>query len=158
MLSVLAVASAAVMLSLRRRRPWDVAIFALSPIVLVTATVNWDFLAIAFAAFGLSAWAKRRPVLAGVLLGLGGAAKLWPIFVLGPLILLAVRARRVREALITVGMAVLAWVVANFPVFHLYRESWNRFFDLNTTRPDRLGHALVRRPLPGLQVEHRRCR
>jgi uncharacterized membrane protein len=134
-LSALAVATAAALLALRRRRPWDVAIFALSPILFVTATINWDFLAIAFAAFGLYAWVRRRPALAGVLLGLGAAAKLWPIFVLGPLVLLAVRARRLRAALIAFFMAALAWVVANAPVFLMYRESWNRFFDLNTTRP-----------------------
>src|SRR4051795_148197 len=96
-LSALAVATAAVILALRRRRPWDAAIFALSPILFVTATVNWDFLAIGFAVFGLYAWARRWPVLAGVLLGLGGAAKLWPLFIIGPLLLLALRSRRMRE-------------------------------------------------------------
>jgi uncharacterized membrane protein len=134
-LSILAVATAAVILALRRRRPWDAAIFALSPILLVTTTVNWDFLAVGLAAFGLYAWAKRRPVLAGVLLGLGGAAKLWPLFILGPLFVLALRSRRIREfGLVTLG-AVVAWVGANAPVFLLYRASWDRFFDLNTTRP-----------------------
>src|SRR3954466_14519391 len=93
-----AVAPAAVILALRRRRPWDAAIFALSPILFVPATINWDFLAIGFAAFGLLAWARRRPVLAGVLLGLGGAAKLWPLFLLGPLLVLALRSRRMRES------------------------------------------------------------
>jgi uncharacterized membrane protein len=134
-LSALAVATAAALLALRRRRPWDVAIFALSPILLITTTVNWDFLAIALAAFGLYAWARRRPVAAGVLLGLGAAAKLWPLFILGPLLVLALRARRLREAIIAMVTAVVAWVVVNAPVFLLYRESWNRFFDLNTTRP-----------------------
>ncbi len=134
-LSALAVATAAVILALRRRRPWDAAIFALSPILFVTTTINWDFLAIGFAAFGLYAWAKRRPALAGVLLGLGGAAKLWPLFIIGPLFVLALRSRRMREwALAFVGAGV-AWVVANAPVFLLYRTSWDRFFDLNTTRP-----------------------
>jgi uncharacterized membrane protein len=134
-LSALAVATAAVMLALRRRRPWDVAIFALSPVLFITTTINWDFIAIAFAAFGLYAWAKRRPALAGVLLGLGAAAKLWPIFVLGPMLLLALRARRVRPALTAFACAVVAWVAANAPIFWLYRTSWNRFFDLNTERP-----------------------
>jgi uncharacterized membrane protein len=134
-LGALAVATAAALLALRRRRPWDAAIFALSPILFVTATVNWDFLAIALAAFGLLAWARRRPALAGVLLGLGAAAKLWPIFVLGPLLLLCIRSRRVGPALIAIGTAAAAWVVANAPVFLLYRDSWNRFFELNTTRP-----------------------
>src|SRR5690349_9956888 len=59
-LSILAVASAAVILALRRRRPWDAAIFALSPILLVTATVNWDFLAIGLAMFGLYARARSN--------------------------------------------------------------------------------------------------
>ncbi len=134
-LSILAVASAAVILALRRRRPWDAAIFALSPILLVTATVNWDFLAIALAMFGLYAWAKRQPVLAGVLLGLGGAAKLWPLFILGPLLVLGLRSGRIRSFLFALGGAVVAWVAANLPVFLAYRESWNRFFDLNETRP-----------------------
>ena len=134
-LSLLALATAAVILALRRRRPWDAAIFALSPILLVTTTVNWDFLAIGLAAFGLYSWAKRRPVLAGVLLGLGGAAKLWPLFILGPLLVLAMRSRRMREWLFAFLAAALAWVAVNAPIFHLYRASWNRFFDLNTTRP-----------------------
>ena len=134
-LSALAIATAAVILALRRRRPWDAAIFALSPILFITATINWDFLAIGLAAWGLYAWAQRKPVLAGVLLGLGGAAKLWPLFILGPLLVLALRSRRTREWAFAFVAAVLAWVLANAPVFLLYRASWNRFFDLSTTRP-----------------------
>jgi uncharacterized membrane protein len=134
-LSALAVATAAVILALRRRRPWDAAIFALSPILLVTATVNWDFLAIGLAAFGLYAWARRRPALAGILLGLGGAAKLWPLFILGPLLVLALRSARLKAAFTALGTAVLAWAVVNAPVILLYWDSWSRFFNLNTTRP-----------------------
>ncbi|GAB1643903.1 glycosyltransferase family 87 protein [Krasilnikovia sp. MM14-A1259] len=134
-LCALAVATAAVILALRRRRPWDAAIFALSPILFVTATVNWDFLAIGFAMFGLYAWARRRPALAGILLGLGGAAKLWPLFILGPILVLGLRSGRLRAAITALGTAVAAWVVANAPVFLAYRTSWNRFFDLNTERP-----------------------
>ena len=88
-LGALAVATVAVILALRRRRPWDAAMFALSPALLVTATVNWDLLAIGLAAFGmLRLGADARPVAAGVLLGLGGAAKLWPLFILGPILVL----------------------------------------------------------------------
>jgi uncharacterized membrane protein len=134
-LSALAVATAAVILGLRRRRPWDAAIFALSPILFVTTTVNWDFVAIALAMFGVYAWARRRPVLAGVLIGLGGAAKLWPLFLIGPLFVLALRSRRIREWALAGTGAAVAWVAANAPVFLLYRSSWERFFELNTTRP-----------------------
>ncbi|AGZ46825.1 glycosyltransferase family 87 protein [Actinoplanes friuliensis] len=134
-LSILAVASAAMMLALRRRRPWDVAIFALSPILLVTATVNWDFLAIGLALFGLYAWARRWPILAGFLLGLGGAAKLWPLFILGPLLVLGLRSKRVPQFLLATGAAIVAWLAVNLPVAILYRDSWDRFFNLNRERP-----------------------
>lgn len=73
------------------RRIWDAALVALSPLVLVHIFTNFDALATAFAATGLLAWARRRPVLAGVLLGLGGAAKLYPLLLLGPIVVLCLR-------------------------------------------------------------------
>jgi uncharacterized membrane protein len=134
-LGALAVATAATILGMRRRRPWDAAIFALSPGLFVTATVNWDLLAIALAAAGLYAWAKRRPVLAGVLIGLGTAAKLWPIFMVGPLLILCLRSNRLRAGFVTAGTAAITWAAVNAPVYLLYRESWGRFSELSTTRP-----------------------
>jgi uncharacterized membrane protein len=124
-----------VILALRRRRPWDAALFALAPALFLTATVNWDFLAIGLAAFGLAAWARSRPALAGVLLGLAGAAKMWPLFLLGPILVLALRAGRLRAALTALATAVVSVLVVNLPVALSYRENWDRFFELNTTRP-----------------------
>ncbi|MFD0360542.1 glycosyltransferase family 87 protein [Nocardia sp. GCM10030253] len=74
------------------RRIWDAAMIACSPLVIVHAFTNFDALATAFAATGLLAWARRRPLLAGVLLGLGGAAKLYPLLLLGPIVVLCMRA------------------------------------------------------------------
>jgi uncharacterized membrane protein len=74
------------------RRIWDAAMIACSPLVLVHAFTNFDALATAFAATGLLAWARRRPMLAGLLLGLGGAAKLYPLLLLGPIVVLCLRA------------------------------------------------------------------
>ncbi|WP_089154841.1 glycosyltransferase family 87 protein [Micromonospora sp. NBS 11-29] len=142
-LGALAVATVAVILNLRRRRPWDAALFALSPALVLTATVNWDLLAIGLAAFGLLAWSRTRDtvrgllpaVSAGVLLGLGGAAKMWPLFLLGPILILTVRAGRLRAGLVTTAAALVTLVAVNLPVAIPYRENWGRFFDLNTTRP-----------------------
>ncbi|MEU8816361.1 glycosyltransferase 87 family protein [Actinoplanes sp. NPDC048796] len=134
-LSALAVVTAAVILALRRRRPWDAAIFAVSPILFFTATVNWDFLAIGLAAVGLYLWAKKHPAWAGVFLGLGAAAKLWPLFIIGPLFLLALRSKALRSWGWAAATTALTWVVVNFPVFWWYRESWLRFFRLNEERP-----------------------
>ncbi|WP_262285029.1 glycosyltransferase family 87 protein [Micromonospora sp. MA102] len=134
-LSALAVATVAVILSLRRRRPWDAALFALSPALVLTATVNWDLLAVGLAAFGLLAWARRHPATAGVLLGLAGAAKMWPLFLFGPILVLALRAGRLRAALTATATGAVALIAVNLPVAIPYRENWERFFDLNTTRP-----------------------
>ncbi|MFE9689794.1 glycosyltransferase family 87 protein [Micromonospora sp. NPDC005806] len=145
-LSALAVVTVAVLLNLRRRRPWDAAMFALAPALLLTATVNWDLLSVGLTALGLLAWARSRPnlvgallaALAGVLIGLGGAAKLWPLFILGPILVLAVRAGRVWAVLLSLLSLITAAatvVVVNLPVAILYPKSWGRFFELNTTRP-----------------------
>ena len=71
-----AVASTA---KIARRRIWDTALMCLSPLLVVHAFTNWDAVAIALAAAGMLAWARRHPTLAGVLFGLGMAAKLYPI-------------------------------------------------------------------------------
>ncbi|WP_433388865.1 glycosyltransferase family 87 protein [Micromonospora sp. KLBMP9576] len=133
-LGALAVATVAVILALRRRRPWDAALFALAPALMLTATVNWDLLAIGLAAFGLFAWARSRPLAAGVLLGLAGAAKMWPLFILGPILVLGLRAGRLRAALTAFAAALVALVAVNLPVAIPYRENWDRFFELNSTR------------------------
>jgi uncharacterized membrane protein len=133
-LSVIAIASVGAMLSLRRRRPWDVAMFALSPALFVTATVNWDLLAIGFAVFGLWAWARRWPVAAGLLLGLGTAAKLWPGFLFVALIFLGIRARRLGPVITSVVTGVLAFIVVNVPVMWANYDNWHRFIELNRTR------------------------
>src|SRR4051812_23080846 len=97
-----------------RRRPWDAALVALSPVLLFHAFTNWDLAATAFAALGLLAWARRRPVWAGVFLGLGVATKLYPLLFLVPLFFLCLRAERLRQwvatAASTVGTAVLAYL------------------------------------------------
>src|SRR3954447_3825563 len=97
-----------------RRRPWDAALVALAPALLFHAFTNWDLAAAAFAALGVLAWARRRPVWAGVFLGLGVATKLYPLLFLVPLFFLCFRAQRLRQwattAVSTVGTAVLAYL------------------------------------------------
>jgi uncharacterized membrane protein len=134
-LSAFGVAAIAVVIALRRRRPWDAAMFALAPALVVTATVNWDLFAVGLTTFFLFAWARRRPVLAGVLLGLAIAAKFYPFLLIGPLFVLALRSGRWRAAGITIGTAALTWVLTNAPVFLWARDGWDRFWDLSSTRP-----------------------
>lgn len=129
------------LVGLSRRRPWDAALAALSPLVVVHAFTNFDALATALATVGLLAWARRRPVLAGVLIGLGAATKFYPVLFLGPILLLCLRAGRLRAGLQATAAAAVAWAVVNLPVAVLFPAGWAEFFRLNSRRgadPDTL--------------------
>jgi uncharacterized membrane protein len=117
-----------------RRRPWDAALVAISPLVAVHAFTNFDTLATACAAAGVLAWARKRPALAGVLLGIGGAAKLYPLFLLGPLLVLCWRAGKFAAWRSATFAAVLAWVAVNLPIYLTYRDGWWEFFRRNSLR------------------------
>lgn len=118
-----------------RRRPWDAVLIAVSPLVLVHVFTNFDALATAVAMGGLLAWARRRPVLAGVLLGLGAAAKMYPALLLGPLLVLCLRSGKMREWWKTAAGAVAAWMAVNLPIALLFPDGWAEFFRLNRSRP-----------------------
>jgi len=118
------------------RRVWDAALVGASPLVIFQIFTNFDALATALALGGLLAWARRRPVLAGVLLGLGGAAKLYPLLLLGPLLVLGVRTGRFREVVRTGIAAALTWSAVNLPVLVLFPRGWSEFFRLNARRGD----------------------
>jgi uncharacterized membrane protein len=83
---------------------------------------------------GVLAWARRKPVLAGVLIGLGVAAKLYPALLLLPIVVLALRTGRLVEAGKTVGAALAAWLVVNLPIMVLFPQGWAEFFRLNSRR------------------------
>jgi uncharacterized membrane protein len=122
--------------SLAGRRVWDAALVAASPLVIFQIFTNFDALATALAIGGLLAWARRRPVLAGVLIGLGVAAKLYPVLFLGPLLVLGIRAGRLGELARTAAATVATWLVVNLPVMLLFPRGWSEFFRLNTRRGD----------------------
>ncbi len=117
-----------------RRRPWDVAIFALSPLLVFHAFSNWDLFAMAFAAAGLWAWARERPVLAGALLGLGVAAKLYPVFIVVAILILACRTGRWRQAVVCTLAGVLTWLAVNVPVAWAYFPGWKEFYVFSADR------------------------
>jgi uncharacterized membrane protein len=122
--------------ALAGRRVWDAALVAASPLVIFQVFTNFDALATAFAVGGLFAWARRRPVLAGVLLGLGVAAKLYPMLLLGPLLVLGIRTGRLADPARTAAATVATWLVVNLPVMVLFTRGWSEFFRLNARRGD----------------------
>jgi uncharacterized membrane protein len=138
-LSAFAIVTAAMIVALRKRRPWDAAMFALSPALLVTATVNWDFLAIVLAVGGLYAWYRWPqpyigPIAAGALLGLGTSAKLWPAFLFVPIIALAIRNRDYLRLIVSVATGAVVWAAVNVPVMLVNFKNWYEFMDFSNKR------------------------
>ena len=115
-------------------RVWDGLLLALAPSIALAATINWDMLAVALTAVALWAWSRSRPWLAGVLLGLAIAAKFYPLLLLGPWALLALRRRRLGAFGKTVAGAAVAWLVVNLPVALVAPEGWAHFFAFSTER------------------------
>jgi uncharacterized membrane protein len=73
-------------------------------------------------------------LLAGVLLGLGTAAKLYPGLLFGPLLVLCLRAGELRRFGYALGGAVVAWAAVNLPVMVRHPQAWSEFFSMNTAR------------------------
>jgi uncharacterized membrane protein len=115
-------------------RPWDAAIFALAPGLILSGTINWDLIAVGLAMVGLFAWARRKPVLAGVFIGLGASTKLYPALILVALILVCWRAGKMRAWGLAAAGAVAAWLVVNLPFMVWHFKSWEYFLTFNQNR------------------------
>ena len=116
------------------RRPWDTLFVAACPLVVFQAFTNFDVIAVALASLGLLLWARNKPGWAGVALGVGVAAKLYPIFLFGPLLVVAIRRRNIKPVLVAGATAAASWLVLNLPVMLPFPTGWREFFRLNTDR------------------------
>ncbi len=117
-----------------RNRRWQALLVALAPGLVLSAFINWDLIALSLAALGLAAWAARREVLAGVLLGLAVATKFYPVLFLGPLLLLCLRAGRMRAFLSMFASGVVAWLAVNVPVMLAAPSGWATFYQFSSKR------------------------
>ncbi|GAB3261024.1 glycosyltransferase 87 family protein [Alteromonas gracilis] len=121
------------------RRPWDAMAFAASPMLILTAYINWDLLAVTCTAGALWAWSRGRPVLTGVMIGLGTAVKLYPLFLLGAVLVIALRRRTLPTFAVITATAVLTWAVANTPALITGPREWLHFWTFNSDRGPDLG-------------------
>jgi len=114
---------------------WRAALMvALSPGLILAAYINWDLFAMALTACGMAAWAYKRPWLAGVLLGLAVATKFYPLMFFGALLLLCLRAGRLREFGKALAGGLIAWLVINVPVALTATSGWAEFYAFSRSR------------------------
>ncbi|MCE1179104.1 MAG: DUF2029 domain-containing protein [Micrococcales bacterium] len=135
---------------------------AFSPVVALATLLSADVVGVALASLGLWAWLRRRPVLAGVLLGLAVMARTYPLLILAAILLLAGREGRRGDSLVTVVSAALAALVSALPLLALapeallapYRAWWSAPAGLGTVWkvPDLLGHPLPAGAVTALAV------
>ena len=114
-----------------RGQPMDALYVAAAPALAVTSTINWDLFAVALTAGAMWAWARGRPVWFGILLGLGTAAKFYPFLLLGPLLLICIRGRRLDSWLAATLSTAVTWVLVNAPIYLLAKEQWMAFWRFN---------------------------
>ena len=117
-----------------RTRRWTALLVAFSPALILAAYINWDLLAMALTMAALAAWAARKPVLAGVLLGVAVATKFYPVICLVPLFALCLRAGRLRQFGHALTAAAAAWLVINLPVAIAAPSGWATFYSFNASR------------------------
>ncbi len=115
-------------------RIWDVVLVAASPLIIVHAFTNWDIPSITLAVAAMHAASRSRFGLAGLFIGLGPAFKLWPLYLLGAYLVLALRDRGILPFLRMLGVAVVTWLALNVPVMLAYPAGWGEFLRLNSER------------------------
>jgi hypothetical protein len=111
-------------------QPW---IWAASPALLVYGALNWDLLGILPLLAGLWLWARGRQRGAVAVLSLAVWTKLFPVLVLGILLLLSLRGP-LRKALELAGIFAAVSLAVNLPFLLLARPGWTWFFEYNAIR------------------------
>jgi uncharacterized membrane protein len=125
-----AVAACCLYLIDERRALW----FALAPSLALQSFVNWDLLAVALATGATLAFLRRRDGWAGVLIGLGIAAKLFPGLLLVPFAAERLRGRQPDRAILLWWSAAAAWLAVNVPFVAAGLPGWWEFFRFSGAR------------------------
>ncbi len=136
----------------QRSRPWDAAMVALAPGIILSGTVNWDLLPVALVAVSVAFWARNHPWWAGVFLGLAIAAKFYPLLILGPMFLLAWRARAWGAFAKYLAGTVVAWLLVNVPFMVINFDGWSRFYLFSQERGEDFGSVWLVLTTAGRQV------
>lgn len=125
----------AVMAAAGRRR-WDAAIVATSPAIILGAGINWDLWATTAMVLALLCHLRGRDLAAGALIAVGVSFKLFPLFLLGALLVLALRDDGIglRRFGRTLAATAGVWLGLNIPAMLISWENWSEFFVFSAER------------------------
>ncbi|WP_342318651.1 glycosyltransferase family 87 protein [Corynebacterium mayonis] len=133
-MSVIWVVTARMVAELAGNRIWDTLLVVGSPLLIMHAFTNWDIPSIFFLVAALLAARNEKFWLAGAMIGLGAAFKMWPIFALGAYLTVALRKRKMVPFAKMAAAAALSWIVVNAPIYLHNPAAWGEFNRLNTER------------------------
>jgi hypothetical protein len=108
--------------------------FVLAPTLAIYATMNWDLLAVALATAGTFAYLRRSDAWSGVLLGLGAAAKLFPIFLVVPFVAGRFHGKEPDRGIRVAWAAAGTWIAVNLPFILAAPSAWWEFIRFNSAR------------------------
>jgi uncharacterized membrane protein len=97
--------------------------------------MNWDLVPVALAALATVAFVQHRDRAAGIFIGLGAAAKVYPALLLVPFGADRLRQRDTKGARRMTVAAIVSWGVANAPFVFLAFGGWFEFYRFNAARP-----------------------
>lgn len=117
-----------------RGRAKDALMVAVAPGIILTGYLNWDLWAVMLASLGLLLWSRRMPTLAGFVLGLGAAMKLYPLFFFGAILVLCWRTGRWGVFVKSLLAGIVAWLLVNVPFMLTAFEQWSRFYTFSGDR------------------------
>ncbi len=109
-------------------------LWAAAPALALYAFHNWDLLAAAACVGAFYSWSKGKPVWAAVLLGIGGALKLYPLFFLAPLLLDRLRRRGLRDGLTAAAVGVATFGLINLPFALINSQGWFATYQFHRER------------------------
>ena len=106
-----------------------------APTLATYAFLNWDLYTVAMSVLALLAFARRRDLATGVLVGLGASTKLYPALLLIPFVADRLRADDRAGAVRMSVAAGATWAGLNLPFALITWERWATFFRFSAGRP-----------------------
>lgn len=132
-----AIAAAVTVMLLRDHglAPSRVLLFAAAPALLLTGTINWDLVAVALLTAGMVAAYRGNGRNSGILLGLGGLAKVFPLLAVPVVFWARARMVGVRTAAVgVIGGALTVVAAIQVPVALWAPGEWSEWISVNNQR------------------------
>ena len=108
--------------------------WAAAPALVLYAFHNWDLLAVGAAVAGIWLWWRDKDIAAGIAFGIGGALKVYPAFLLAPLVLYVARKRDLSAAVTAGGLGVATLLSINLPFAIANFDGWFATYEFHSLR------------------------